>query len=244
MAMDTRVTHRTEENIRALLLKYRPELVYTVGVDIVFHRNRTTMASWSRKGSRGTLRLHQIFRRAPAELLEVLVRHFFTRISPSESRRLRAQIMDFVEQNRVATLCDGSLPRVRPPRGKVYNLDQVRTKITQLYIPERLGDLTGPRMGWSWRATPSLMGKWIEGPPGSRNLIVVNRLLDNDKVPPYYLEYIVYHEILHDLFPIRREAGRWVHHPVEFRRRERRFALYQKARRWEEERLSRLLRES
>lgn len=238
--MDVRTYQRTEESIRGLLLRYRSELAFTVGVDIVFHCNRSTMVSWSRKGAHGALRVHQIFGGASEDVLEAIVRHFFTKVPARELRQLRSRIMDYVEQNRLKTL-NGNLPRVNPPKGKVYDLDRVRRKVTRRYVPERLSERLAPRMSWSCRVTPSLMGKWIERPPGTRNLIIINRLLDNKKVPAFYIEYIVYHEILHELFPIRRQAGRWVHHSVEFRRREKTFPLYREARLWEEEQLPRLL---
>ncbi len=240
--LSPRKRHRVEEAIRGLFLKFKPELVFTVGVDIVFHRNRRTLVSWSRKDAHGALRLHEIFAQAPEDVLEAVVRHFFTSIPRQETRKLRSRIMDFVDENRRATLGTDHLPRVRPPQGRVYDLDQVRQNVTQHYVRERLHAPSPPQIGWSYRKTPSLMGKWIEGPAGHPNLIVINRLLDDRKVPLFYVEYIVYHEILHDLFPIRRQAGRWVHHPVEFRRRERTFPRYNDARRWEAEELPELLK--
>ncbi len=236
-----RMSQRVEETVRAFLLKHRPEMVFTVGIDIVFHRNRSTIVSWSRRGSLGTLRLHRIFLRAPGEILEALVQYFFTKVTTRESRRLRSRIMDYVEQNRRGTLGDGGFPRIRPPKGKAYDLDQDRNKVIRLYVRERIAQPRKPRMGWSWKSTPSLMGKWIERPPGNPNLIVINRLLDSKDVPDYYLDYIVYHEILHDLFPIRRQDGRWVHHSTEFRKREKNFPRYDEARSWELEHLPGLI---
>lgn len=232
---------RVEEKIRTLLLEHRPDVAYTLRVHIVFHRNRRTMISWSRKDGAGILRLHQIFARAPASVLDAVVRHFFTSLEAREKSALRALIMDFVDANRHATICESHFPRVRPPRGRFYDLDDIHKRVIELHVPEYRSRNGLLRMGWSYRRTPSLMGKWIEGPPGRPNLIVVNRLLDTKEVPSFYVEYIVYHELLHDLFPIERRAGRWVHHSAEFRRRERDFPRYRDARRWEEQELPELL---
>jgi hypothetical protein len=84
------------------------------------------------------------------------------------------------------------------------------------------------------------MGKWIAMPEGSANVVVINRLLDSRRVPAYYLQYIVFHELLHEMIPIRRRGGRWVHHPVEFRRRERQFPAFERALSWERENIGKL----
>ncbi len=196
------------------------------------------------KGNSGALRVHRLFSNAPDEVLEAIVVQFFTHVSRPSSRALRARIMDFVHHNRELTLATTALPRMRPPRGEVYDLEEVRDHVVRRFVPERRRARPGLRVGWSRRATPSLMGKWVETPERQPNLIVINRLLDDRRVPRFYVDYIVYHEVLHDLFPIDRRDGRWVQHPPEFRRRERQFTHFAAARLWERERLAGLLRRS
>ena len=67
--------------------------------------------------------------------------------------------------------------------------------------------------------------------------------LDAPWVPEWFLEYVVYHEMLHAVVPDEFLPGgrRRVHTP-EFQRRERLFSHYRKARRWEGENLLRFLR--
>ena len=67
--------------------------------------------------------------------------------------------------------------------------------------------------------------------------------LDAPWVPGWFLEYVVYHEMLHAIVPDESLPGgrRRVHTP-EFQRRERLFAHYRRARRWEDENLTRFLR--
>ena len=60
-------------------------------------------------------------------------------------------------------------------------------------------------------------------------IIRINPVLDSIKVPRYYIEYIVYHEMLHA--DMDAEAGRV--HSKEFKRRERLFEHYKKALAWE-----------
>lgn len=74
-------------------------------------------------------------------------------------------------------------------------------------------------------------------------VIRINPWLDQRFVPEWFLEYILYHEMLHAVVPDEPgQSGRRCVHTNEFNRRERRFRAYEKARRWEEENLARFLR--
>jgi hypothetical protein len=74
-------------------------------------------------------------------------------------------------------------------------------------------------------------------------LIRINRALDQPFVPLWFLRYVLYHEMLHSVVPdeILSRNRRRVH-TEEFNRRERKFPDYRRARRWEDENLSRFLR--
>lgn len=73
-------------------------------------------------------------------------------------------------------------------------------------------------------------------------LIRVHPSLDDDWIPPFFLEWIVFHEMLHQVFGVKLdESGRRSYHSAEFRERERTFEHYEVARRWEREHIDRLL---
>ena len=71
--------------------------------------------------------------------------------------------------------------------------------------------------------------------------IRIHPALDHPEVPRFFVEFIVFHEMLHQLFPSSNGPGRRVHHPRAFRDRERAFPLYQAAIAWERENLRALL---
>jgi hypothetical protein len=74
-------------------------------------------------------------------------------------------------------------------------------------------------------------------------IIRIHPLLDAPFVPTWFLEYVIYHEMLHAVVPEEEDAtGRRRIHTDEFYRREQRFHCYQRARRWEDENLDRFLR--
>ena len=74
-------------------------------------------------------------------------------------------------------------------------------------------------------------------------LIRINPALDQPFVPIWFLRYVLYHEMLHSVVPDETLArNRRRVHTEEFNRREREFPDYRRARRWEDENLSRFLR--
>lgn len=59
-----------------------------------------------------------------------------------------------------------------------------------------------------------------------KKCIKINRILDRPDVPHYYISFIVYHEMLHHLFPpVMTKKRRKIHHP-RFKVEERRFEEY------------------
>ncbi len=74
-------------------------------------------------------------------------------------------------------------------------------------------------------------------------LIRIHPLLDQRFVPQWFIDYVVYHEMLHAVVPdVPMPSGRRKVHTEEFARRERDFPHYRRARKWEEENLGRFLR--
>jgi predicted metal-dependent hydrolase len=72
-------------------------------------------------------------------------------------------------------------------------------------------------------------------------LIRVHPVLDQEMVPSYFVDWIVFHEMLHGKHEIRRVGGRRRFHPPEFAREEQQFPDYFRARLWEKANLDRLL---
>lgn len=74
-------------------------------------------------------------------------------------------------------------------------------------------------------------------------IIRINPWLDQAWVPRWFLEYILYHEMLHAFVPDETgPTGKRRVHTAEFYRREREFPRYRRARKFEEDNLARFLR--
>ena len=232
---------RTEEKVRALLWRYNSEIIFGGSLEIKFTRNSSSLVSLSQHQGSGTLRLHELFCKAPTELLKDVIRLCFSNIDRAHARMLRSRIHDYIGANRHLAVATMSAPIYRRPQGSIYDLEEILKQVVREHVPERRLKNSRPAIGWSRQVTSKLMGKWIETPPMEKNVILINKLLDDARVPSYYLEFNVYHEILHDLFSISRAQGRWIQHSVEFQKREKSFPHYARALEWEATELQKLV---
>ena len=73
--------------------------------------------------------------------------------------------------------------------------------------------------------------------------IQINRLMDQSWVPGWYVEFVIFHEVLHLIHkPFKRRDGVTVCHSVAFKQAERKYPCFQKALRWELQTVDRLSR--
>ena len=231
---------RTEEEARALIIgeirRVRPDLRH---VKVHFTENNSIMVSRSRRSRNSILRLHRIFMKAPQGLLVETVRSFFTRMGRKNLQEVRRRLKEYIETHREEIVLRPFPPRrFLPPEGECFDLQEILDRVVARHFHVR----PPVYIAWSRRILRRLMGKWIENPPPFRNLVLINRLLDTPEVPEYYLEFLVFHELLHEALPISRTSGRWVRHCAKFRAREREFPGFKRARAWEAENLDRLYR--
>jgi len=69
----------------------------------------------------------------------------------------------------------------------------------------------------------------------------VHPALDRKWVPDFFVDFIVYHEMLHQAVPWHNSVGRRQPHGRVFRARERQFARFEEAVAWEQKNLGRLM---
>jgi len=107
-------------------------------------------------------------------------------------------------------------------------------------VNARFFDGQAPVAGVTW--TPRRSFRRLADCHPEAGIIRVSRLLDNPRVPRYYIEYLIYHELLHLVVPpVTRGGRRCFHHPA-FRRLERQFPQYREAREFQERILPSLAR--
>lgn len=199
--------------------------------------NLHRMVSCGKERGIPRVRVHMMFLDAPERVLEALVQ--FVAHGDRESSQI---IGDFIEANG---------HRIRPKRritvplrsrGQHHDLLQIKQRLDLRYFDGSTDDVlitwarkTKPR-GRSRRAIK--LGTYNS----PQRLIRIHPVLDNRWVPRYFVEYIVFHELLHHVVPAERSNGRLILHSDEFLRREQEFRHYERALEWERTHIDRLLR--
>ena len=123
-------------------------------------------------------------------------------------------------------------------RGRVHDLKAVYDRLNRRYFAGKL-DLC---ITWgAARRRPAQRSIKVGAFLVEDRLIRVHPVLDQEMVPGYFLEWIVFHEMLHGKHAIRRVRGRRCFHPPELLREEKQFPDYWRARVWEKANLDRLL---
>ena len=121
-------------------------------------------------------------------------------------------------------------------QGVHYDLKSVYDRLNALYFNDQL-DLSITWFGHPSRKVKShrILGLYVF----ESRLIKIHRLLDHPRFPPYFISYIVYHEMLHSVLPPqKRKKGRCRIHHGEFKEREKCFAEYEQARQFEKQNLN------
>lgn len=106
--------------------------------------------------------------------------------------------------------------RLGSARGFFYDLDTIFEELNTRFFH---GLMARPRMSWSQIRTRRILGHYDP----AHNAIIISRVFDHPAVPPYVLEYIVYHEMLHLKHPVRLRGSRRCVHSAEFQAEEKLF---------------------
>jgi hypothetical protein len=182
------------------------------------YNNRLPMDDIEALKAGGRMMIHKIMRRRPLATDRVIFQQFSTEIEPFMGN-----------PGRIGRL-------VNDPDGKHYDLQQLFEKVIKLYFNgEKTEDL---KTGWSKKAVRSYYAHYRK----DYGLITFNSMLDNAKIPGYVMEYLMYHEILHSVYPSRIVKNRLSKHPIEFRKKERQFPEYRRARLWLKENARKLIK--
>jgi hypothetical protein len=125
--------------------------------------------------------------------------------------------------------------------GRIFNLREVFNRINARYFKNRL---RGYQITWGRRRRRKPERYIVFGSIQEEDRVIrIHPLLDREFVPRWYLDYVVYHEMLHAFVPDKFDrAGRRIVHHEGFLKRERLFRRYGAAIEWERENLGRFLR--
>ena len=201
-------------------------------VDLVITNNRKRMVSARRNGDRCELRVHRMFVDAPAETVDALIGLARGRAASRDALRR------FIAKNQDAIDHEVSQSAVRV-KGEHHDLTEALQRAIELVDDHNVGDLA-ITWGRDGRGRRSIRFGSFDF---RQRLIRIHPALDESWVPAYFVDFVVYHELLHLAVPpvVDPQTGRRDLHPPEFREREARFPDYDRAQTWQRDNLARLL---
>lgn len=196
-------------------------------ISLVITDNSTSMLSIKANKGAVTLRLHRMFLCAGSDVLNEIADYI------NHDRKRTPLIREFI------TLHTSSLEK-GPPRkttirteGRYYDLQEIYHSINREYF----GGKVSAAITWgSQRPRYSAAKRTLGSYSYRSNIIRINPVLDSKTVPMYYMEFIVYHEMLHADIGLKKKNGRRIVHAGEFRKREKDFRDYKRAVEWEKKR--------
>jgi predicted metal-dependent hydrolase len=186
--------------------------------------NSASMLSLKTKGRIVDVRLHRMFLNAGNDVIEEIAQFI-------KNRKARTPLIrDFIKKS-------SNCLKKKPPQklsintqGKYYDLCEIYSKVNSEYFNGRVS----ASITWGTKSPRYAVRKRTLGSySGHTNTIRINPILDKKSVPLYFVEFIVYHEMLHADIDVGTKNGRRSVHSREFRRREKLFKYYERVVAWE-----------
>jgi hypothetical protein len=219
-----------ERRIRAHLQRGRVQVTLT--------DNRYTMISVRRivKERRYEVRLHHMFADADPVITRALARY----ITDNDADASRV-LGDFIDSNsgHVKGRARRQPATVIFTAGEFHDLRTIFDELNARYFDNKIDAAItwGARTGRPKRRNSIKMGSYsVED-----RLIRIHRSLDRAFVPRFFVAWIVFHEMLHQVHDIRVKNGRREFHSKEFLADEAQFEHYDEAKSWERRHLDAIL---
>jgi hypothetical protein len=225
-----------EERISSAMFPHAPEARLALAVT----DNRFTMISVKREKGLFRLRLHHMFLDADHDIVRALGRYVAR--NDRDASQLLSRYID-VNHRKIRRA-----RRRRPTvftiemRGEVHDLKDIYDDLNRRYFDNKID----ARITWSQRAQPGAkrrrrnsikMGSYsVED-----RLIRIHASLDRPFVPRLFVEWIVYHEMLHQKHDIPVVGGRRQFHTPEFLAEEAQYEHFERMTRWERDNLDKIL---
>lgn len=225
----------TEDALRQWLQRRLSAYLKSGRARIIFTDNVHTMLSVKRGQGVYTLRMHRMFAAAPPAVLRAVVR--YAQAQDRESAALLRRFIDGHEH----LIRESERPRTQQldTEGKHFNLQALFDGLNTRYF----GNAIEAKITWGPRAKrrPGRESIKLGSYSIEERLIRVHPVLDAVDVPRFFVEWIIYHEMLHEVHDMPIVDGRRVYHTPEFRRAEALFDRYAEAVLWERTQVHKLL---
>jgi hypothetical protein len=229
-ALPVRADERRIEELRASLSRR-----LGVSVRLSVHDNRSTMVSFRHERGTLALRVHHMFLAADEATATALADFASVR----RRRRQAGRLLDaFIRRHQSVIRPPRPMERLQP-RGRVHDLARVFDDLNRRHFDGTIDAVIGwSRAPLGRRRRTIKMGVYYH----DTRTIRIHPALDHPSVPAYVIEFIVFHEMLHQACPTETAVdGKKLVHTKRFRARERAHPDHDRALAWEKEHLGQLL---
>lgn len=216
----------TLDNQRALSFHRKLEGKAGIKLDLKINDNRSTMLSVKWEPDCTKVSLHRMFLHAPHNVMQALACYL-----NGEQKNIDPSIKAYIEDNlHKLDYSDQIDARKLLTKGRFYNLKKIFDQINRHYFKNEL------KLHITWfnpakRSKSSRITFGLFHDP--LKLIKINQMLDDPYFPEYFVEFVVYHEMLHYVCPAYVDVKGIKHvHSKEFKEREKEFEHFELAQKW------------
>src|SRR2546423_9191437 len=178
------------------------------------------------RAGRVFVRISDLFRSAPPEVIRalafLLVARLLSRKPPRAYERLYRLYAFSPEILRASDIDrrQRGLKIISSAIGRVYDLERIFSRVNRRHFD---GIIEKPVLTWSRRRTRSILGHH----DAAHDTITISKTLDSKDVPEWFVEYIMFHEMLHIKYSARIINGRRYYHTPAFRAEAKSHPRYQ-----------------
>ena len=184
-----------------------------------------------RKGSGWIVKISDHCRQAPREVLEAVIMILGCKVMRRRPLQEYLRIYELF-RNDPGIAAAVRERRIRKGRkhiageaGRYYSLETIYRELNSAYFNNQV-DIA--KIGWGLRRSRSRLGHYDP----AHHTITLSPMLDAPGVPGFVVRYIAYHEMLHAVFEDTSAGGRKRYHHAEFRRAERAFPDFIRAKKF------------
>lgn len=214
------------DNTRVLTLQEQLENRAGIKLLLKINDNRSTMMSVKWEPDHAKVSLHRMFLKAPKNVMQALACYL-----KGEHKTIAPSIKAYIENSlqKLDYSHELDLSKLQT-KGRVYDLTQIYHNLTREYFDKPLG----LHITWFGKTRRRLCNRVTFGLfHDPLRLIKINRLLDNHHFPDFFVAYVIYHEMLHYVYPayVDEKGQKHIHSKI-FKERERDFKYFEHAQQW------------
>lgn len=209
-------------------LSFQKQLENSLGMKLhlKINDNRSTMLNVKWEPDCTRVSMHRMFLQAPQNVMQALACYL-----KGDDRKLAPSIKAYIEDTLQKMDYTHQLDLTQlETKGFYYNLNEIYLRLNREYFDNRLKlHMTWFGKGRRRRCKRLTFGLYQD----PLRLIKINRLLDHPYFPDYFVDYVVYHEMLHHVCPAYVDETGYKHiHSKAFKEHEKKFKNFNEAQTW------------